>query len=212
MNENYPFINVPLPYDYSALEPYIDNKTMMLHHDKHLQTYIDNLNNVLKDHPNLQGLSLEQLLMVAKNLTSDLETQIVNNAGGVYNHFMYFDELSPDGPREPVGKLADAIKKRFGDFENFKSAFKKMGLSVFGSGYAWLICDGEKVNIAKTPNQDNPIQHGLFPIINLDVWEHAYYLKNYNVRSDYIDNWFSVLDWNKANDSYIKCVADEINL
>ena len=207
MNKHYPFVNPPLPYSYQALEPYIDEKTMELHHDKHLQTYVDNLNHILEPYPTLQGLSLEELLSCPLCFPSGLQIPIKNNAGGVYNHIFYFSNLTP-APNLPVpDALSDAITASFGSFDAMKDNLKKAALSVFGSGYVWLILDKNKtLALMVTANQDTPLSSGFCPVLNLDVWEHAYYLKHYNMRKNYIDDWFSVIDWNQVNQNYISCI------
>lgn len=205
-NNYYPFVNLPLPYDYDALEPFIDEKTMHLHHDKHLQTYIDNLNKVLKDQPKLQKLSLEQLIKRSCQLPKHLQAPVRNNAGGVYNHRFYFNGLINPSRRKPVGKLAEAINQQFGSFEQFQSAFEEKALSVFGSGYAWLVNHRGKLKIVTTPNQNNPIEDAACPILTIDVWEHAYYLKHYNVRAGYVDDWTNLINWEKAEQNYRNCL------
>lgn len=199
----YPFVNEPLPYAYDALEPFIDEKTMHLHHDKHLQTYIDNLNKALQNSPYLQKLSLPHLVQVAGMLPQPLQTQVRNNAGGVYNHRLYFEGLNP--PREanqPHGRLAEAIVQRFSSIDKFKKLFKEAALSVFGSGYAWLVWAEGRLEIVTTPNQNAALEQGMCPILLIDVWEHAYYLKHYNVRADYVDDWQRVVDWDAAQRRY----------
>lgn len=203
MNEHYKFINPPLPYAYDALEPYIDEETMHLHHDKHLQTYVDNLNNALKDYPEYQNTSLQDLIIYASSLPTAIQTTVKNNAGGVYNHIFYFFNL-----REPVehpilpDPLASYIESSFGSFDEFQKKLTSAALSVFGSGYAWLVLTPMgKLTIATTPNQDTPLPLGLGPVLNLDVWEHAYYLKHHNVRADYIKDWFQVVHWEKVNEN-----------
>lgn len=208
MNEHYPFVNPPLPYAYDALEPYIDTKTMHLHHDRHLQTYVDNLNNVLKDYPELQNWSLEQLIYNADRLPSVIRQSVINNGGGVYNHIFYFDGMSNSETRSQAGMLYTAIMEEFGAIERFYDEFKKNALAVFGSGYAWLVADKDgKLKIMKSANQDTPIVQNMCPIVVIDVWEHAYYLKHYNERAAYVDNWFNVVDWNHARELYEKCIA-----
>lgn len=202
-NNYYPFVNQPLPYDFDALEPFIDEKTMFLHHNKHLQTYIDNLNAALENCPKLQKLSLTQLILNSPKMTSDLSISVSRNAGGVFNHRFYFSGLTDKSDCEPEGKLLEAIENCFGSLEEFKQAFKKSALSVFGSGYAWLVSDKGKLKIITTANQSTPLTLGLCPILNIDVWEHAYYLKHYNVRAAYIDDWFHIVDWNRANENYL---------
>lgn len=206
MNEHYKFINIPLPYAYNAMEPYIDEKTMMLHHDKHLQTYIDNLNNTLSKYPEFQNWTLEQLIMNVPSLPDEIQTAIKNNAGGVFNHQFYFSSLTPPAVSTPVGMLGEAIVNKFGSYESFQNQFKTSALSVFGSGYAWLIVDATgQLSIITTQNQDTPLPLGMCPVLNIDVWEHAYYLKHYNKRADYIDDWFHVVNWNNANSNYMRC-------
>lgn len=206
MIENCKFINTPLPYAYDAMEPFIDEKTMRLHHDKHLQAYIDNLNNALGKYPLFQGWPLEQLIVNIPSLPEEIQTTVKNNAGGVYNHQFYFSNLANPASPQPVGMLSEAIKKNFGSFASFQTQFKTAGLSVFGSGYAWLVINAAgALMIMTTANQDTPLPLGLYPLLNLDVWEHAYYLKHYNVRADYIDDWFHVVNWENANKNYMRC-------
>ncbi len=193
----YPFANEPLPYDYSALEPFIDTETMHYHHDKHLQTYVDNLNNALADSDALKKMSLEQMLTDIERLPEAKRAAVRNNGGGVFNHTFYFDELGKDGKHEPQGALAEAIDKAFGGFAAFYEKFKKAALGVFGSGYAWLVKSGDALEIVTTANQNTPHADGYTPVMCLDVWEHAYYLKNKNMRGAYIDDWFKVVDWSK---------------
>lgn len=217
-NQYYPYINLPLPYEFDALEPFIDKKTMLLHHNRHLQAYINQLNDILEYYPDLQKLSLKQLICMAPCLSGSLGRQIRDNAGGVYNHRFYFDLLMPaeaagtacggvintgGGSRKPSGRLLQAINRDFGGYESFKSRFKKSAASVFGSGYTWLVCRCGSLDIVNTANQDNPLAEGMKPVINIDVWEHAYYLKHYNLRADYIDDWFSVINWDMASKNYM---------
>lgn len=204
-NQYYPFENLPLPYAYDAMEPFIDAQTMQIHHDKHLQTYINNLNEVLGKNPQLQKMSLTELLRNLGNLPEEIQNAVRNNAGGVYNHRLYFDMLKNPSELKPVGKLAAAIDDEFGSYEEFKDIFKKAALKVFGSGYAWLVLDSGKLRIVTTPNQNTPIEHRMCPILPLDVWEHAYYLKHQNVRADYIDDWFMVVNWQLADEIFNNC-------
>ena len=203
-NNKYPFVNLPLPYGYDALEPYIDEKTMQLHHDKHLQTYINNLNAALEKEPRIQQLPLKQLIAYSDKLPQPLQNVIRNNAGGVYNHRFYFDQLKNPSDDNPTGQLLKEINRSFGNFDNFKTEFSRAALSVFGSGYAWLVVDGKKLRIVTTANQNVPLNY--CPILNLDLWEHAYYLKHYNVRAEYIDDFFKIIDWNKIYERYRDCV------
>lgn len=196
----YPFINLPLPYAYGALEPYIDAKTMQLHHGRHLQAYVDNLNALLKENPRFQTLSLKELVTNPR-----VPTAIKNNAGGVFNHRFFFDGMKNPAQGAPSGGLSSAINSRFGNFNAFKAAFKAAALSVFGSGYAWLVTDRGRLEIATTPNQNTPLDQNLCPVLTLDVWEHAYYLKHYNLRAAYVDDWFNVIDWDKAGQNYQTC-------
>jgi len=207
MNKHYKFINTPLPYAYDAMEPYIDEKTMRLHHDRHLQTYIDNLNNTLGKYPQFQDWTLEQLIINVPCLPKDIQTSIKNNSGGVFNHQFYFSNLANPTSPCPFGMLNEAIKKNFGSYKSFQNQFKAAALSVFGSGYAWLVVNtAGQLCIITTQNQDTPLELGLFPVLNIDVWEHAYYLKHYNLRADYIDAWFHVVNWNHANLNYMRCL------
>ncbi len=204
-NNIYPFINLPLPYAYDALEPYIDEETMRLHHDRHLQTYINNLNAALKEQPHLQRFTLEQLIRHASRLPQPLQSTIRNNAGGIYNHRFFFNGLTNPAARQPVGKLAQAIRQQFGSFNAFREEFKKAALSVFGSGYAFLVVHRGRLAIITTPNQNTPLEQTLCPVLAIDVWEHAYYLKHYNDRSSYIDDWFLIINWDEAERQYENC-------
>ncbi len=210
MEDYFPFVNVPLPYAYNALEPYIDAQTMHLHYDAHLQTYIDNLNAALKDHPSLQMLSLDQLIQRARSLPPDVGTPIARNAGGVYNHRFYFDGLTPDTGLRPAGVLADALNRSFGSDEAFRRKLTDTAKSVFGSGYAWLVADRcGNLKIITTANQDTPLTLGLCPILNVDVWEHAYYLKHFNRRADYLGDWWNVVNWPVAEERYAVCTGHD---
>lgn len=206
MNEYYKFTNQPLPYAYDALEPYVDAKTMMLHHDRHLQAYIDNLNKLLEKYPHLQRMSLEQLVTCAGPLPPDDLQAVHNNAGGVYNHRFFFSGLSPHGGGYPAPPLESWIAASFGDFTAFQKQFTEAALAVFGSGYVWLVYAANRpLQIVSTSNQDTPLSQGLCPILCLDVWEHAYYLKHYNLRADYVADWFQIIDWDRANQRFWNC-------
>lgn len=211
MNEHYPFTNPPLPYAYDALEPYIDAKTMELHHDRHLQTYVDNLNTILENYPEYQELSLPQLIDYLDFIPASIRTPVKNNAGGVYNHIFFFSLLKPaDSTTEsiPDNALTAHIISQFGSIENFRQAFTKAALSVFGSGYAWLVRDPYgQLRIVTTANQDTPLNATLCPVLNFDVWEHAYYLKHYNKRADYITDWFHIINWEQADRNFTICRA-----
>jgi Fe-Mn family superoxide dismutase len=186
----------PLPYAYNALEPYIDAKTMEIHHTKHHQTYITNVNNALKDHPKLQELSVDELVSQLDSVPESIRTVVRNNGGGHSNHSMFWLSMKPGGGGEPSGALADAITADLGGFAAFKEALAKAATTRFGSGWAWLSLgkDG-KLTVTSTPNQDSPLMEGLTPILGLDVWEHAYYLNYQNRRPDYIGAWWNTLDW-----------------
>lgn len=203
MNEHYPFVNPPLPYAYDALEPCIDTLTMCLHHDRHLQSYVDNLNEALRNCINLHTWSLEQLLCNITNIHCDVRRKIYNNGGGVYNHIFFFNGMSDSETCYQAGALYNAIVRDFGSIELFYEEFKDKALSVFGSGYAWLVSDPcGNLSITTTANQDTPLVQNLCPILAIDVWEHAYYLKHYNDREAYIYNWFQVIDWEYADALY----------
>ena len=190
--ETYPFRLPELPYAYHALEPFIDQRTMYFHHDKHLKTYIDNLNKALEAYLEYQTWTLEELLTRLPELPEELRTPVRNNGGGVYNHEMYFHLMAPAG--QP---FSTEVAEAFGGEDNWKRQMKAVALGQFGSGFAWLVRDTTgALKIIALPNQDNPLTIGLQPILPLDVWEHAYYLKHQNLRSDYIDDWFHVINWN----------------
>lgn len=177
---------------------------MHLHHDRHLQTYIDNLNAALKNCPDLQEMSLEELICTSGKLPADIGVPVLRNAGGVYNHRFYFDGMSPPSGARPFGILAGAVNQSFTNFDRFKETLSAAALSVFGSGYAWLAGDrAGRLRVITTPNQETPLPCGFRPILNIDVWEHAYYLKHYNKRADYIGDWFSVVNWQAVSDRYL---------
>lgn len=207
MKSHYPYENTPLPYAYDALEPYIDEKTMQLHHDRHLKTYIDNLNSILKKYPQFQPLTLEQLIRTTGQMPGKDCMAISRNAGGVYNHCFFFNGMCPDGKKAPEGALAAAIDRRFGSLNAFREKFSETALSVFGSGYVWLVNGKQGLCLVTTANQKTPA--GIVtPLLNLDVWEHAYYLKHYNKRADYINDWWNVVNWDLAEQKYeCSCVS-----
>ena len=198
MNLCYPFVNEPLPYDYDSLEPCIDAKTMKLHHDRHLQAYIDNLNELLKEHPTLQKRSLTDLVTNWRFLPAPLCQSVRNQAGGVYNHRFFFEGMEPSKESFKAEWLSCELAAQFGSVERFKSCFKQAALKVFGSGYGWLVWERGRLCITTTANQDTPLARGQCPILCIDLWEHAYYLKHYNMRADYIENWFCVVNWSRA--------------
>jgi len=184
-----------LPYDYDALEPHIDEETMRVHHDKHHQQYVDKANAALEG-TEWADKDVEEVLKNLDSLPSDIQTPVRNNAGGHHNHTLLWESMSPDGGGEPSGDLASAIDSKFGSFDDFKEQFKAAGVGQFGSGWAWLIADGAGgVDLVSTPNQDSPLSAGQTPLLGCDVWEHAYYLKYQNKRPDYIDAWWSTVDW-----------------
>jgi Fe-Mn family superoxide dismutase len=194
-----------LPYNYDALEPHIDARTMEIHHTKHHQTYVNNLNAALEKHPALQAKSVEDLIKDLNAIPEDIRVAVRNNGGGHLNHSMFWHMMSPQGGGEPKGDLASAIKSNFGDFASFKDQFSKAAAGRFGSGWAWLCLDkGGKLIVNSTPNQDNPISDGLKPVLGLDVWEHAYYLKYQNRRADYISAWWNVVNWAEVAKNYAK--------
>jgi superoxide dismutase, Fe-Mn family len=190
-----------LPYDYDALEPVIDEDTMHLHHEKHHNTYVTNLNAALDKHPEADPGNVEELLANIGSIPEDIRTAVRNNGGGHSNHSMFWRIMGPDGGGEPAGGLADAINSAFGSFEGFKEQFASAAApgALFGSGWAWLIAapDGS-LFIETTPNQDSPLMEGKTPILGLDVWEHAYYLKYQNRRPEYIENWWNVVNWDEV--------------
>jgi Fe-Mn family superoxide dismutase len=184
-----------LPYDFAALEPHIDTQTMQIHHGKHHQAYVNNLNAALDKHPELHAKSLDDLLKGLNSVPEALRPAVRNNGGGHSNHSLFWTLMSPKGGGEPTGALADAVQKAFGDFAKFKEQFAAAGTGRFGSGWAWLIWNNGKLEITSTPNQDTPVMDGKAPILGLDVWEHAYYLKYQNRRPDYIAAWWNVVNW-----------------
>jgi Fe-Mn family superoxide dismutase len=199
-----PFTLPDLPYGKEALEPHIDSATMDIHHGRHHNAYVTNLNAAIAKHPELEGKSIEELL--ANNLAivpDDIKTAVRNNGGGHWNHSMFWQWLAPNAGGAPTGALADAINAKWGSFDEFKAAFKAAGVGRFGSGWAWLITDSSgALSIESTPNQDNPWMDGKHAILGIDVWEHAYYLKYQNKRPDYIDAWWNVVNWAKVAELY----------
>lgn len=193
----------PLPYQFGALDPYIDARIMELHHDKHQAAYVNNLNKALESAPELYTESLESLLTSLDRVPETIRTAVRNNAGGDFNHTFFWDIMKKDGGGEARGQVADAIKKKFGSFDAFKDTFSSAAKTVFGSGWAWLVVgkNGE-ITVMTTPNQDSPVMQGLQPVLGLDVWEHAYYLQYENRRPDYIEAWWHVVDWEKVEENY----------
>jgi Fe-Mn family superoxide dismutase len=193
----------PLPYPFAALEPHIDAKTMEIHHDKHHQAYITNANNALKDYPDLAAKSVEELIANLNAVPEAIRTAVRNNAGGHANHSFFWKIMGPNTGGEPKGKLADAIKSTFGGLDQFKEKLQVAGAGRFGSGWAWLVLNKQgKLEITSTPNQDSPIMDGLKPVLGVDVWEHAYYLKYQNRRPDYLKAWWNVVNWPAVTQHY----------
>lgn len=191
-----------LPYAFEALEPYIDTTTMQIHHGKHHAAYVTNLNAALEKHPELAGKPLEDLVKNLNSVPEDIRTAVRNNGGGHFNHSLFWQFMSPNGGGEPSGDLAKAISTTFGSFAAFKEAFEKAGMTRFGSGWAWLGLQGGKLAVISMPNQDVPMMEGLQPILGVDVWEHAYYLKYQNRRAEYLSNWWNVVNWQEAAGRY----------
>ena len=195
-----PFTLPALPYAYDALEPHIDARTMEIHHTKHHQAYVNNLNAALEKAPQLEGKSLDDLMRGISSVPEAVRTAVRNNGGGHWNHSMFWELMGPQKGGEPKGRLGEAIKSSFGDVTKFKEQFTAAGTGRFGSGWAWLIDEGNgKLSITSTPNQDNPSMEGKKAIMGLDVWEHAYYLKYQNRRPDYLAAWWSVVNWDEVN-------------
>jgi len=188
----------PLPYEYAALEPHIDAQTMQIHHAKHHQAYVNNLNAALDKHPELFQWTLEDLLRKINQIPEDIRTAVRNNGGGHHNHSLFWTIMGPKGGGEPTGALADALKKTFGGIDKLKEQLAAAATSRFGSGWAWLVVSGGKLEVVSTANQDSPLMDGKVPILGLDVWEHAYYLKYQNRRPDYIAAWWNVVNWTEV--------------
>jgi Fe-Mn family superoxide dismutase len=187
----------PLPYDYNALEPHIDDETMHLHHDKHHQAYVTNANNALEG-TEWADKPVEEVLRNLDKVPDDKRSAVRNNAGGHYNHSLFWEWMAPNGGGEPDGALRDALDSAFGSFDDFKARLKAAGVGQFGSGWAWLVHDSSGIAVVSTPNQDSPISDGKSPLLGVDVWEHSYYLKYQNRRPDYIDAWWNVVNWPKV--------------
>jgi superoxide dismutase, Fe-Mn family len=191
----------PLPYDYAALEPHIDEQTMRLHHDKHHQAYVDKVNDALSG-TDWDSKPIEEVIRNLDQVPEDKRTAVRNNGGGHLNHGLFWESMSPNGGGAPDGDLASAIDDAFGSFDAFKEKFEAAGVGQFGSGWAWLVVDGGSLAITSTPNQDNPVTAGQTPLVGNDVWEHAYYLKYQNKRPDYLKAWWNVVDWGKVAERY----------
>jgi Fe-Mn family superoxide dismutase len=184
-----------LPYPADALEAAIDKMTMEIHHGRHHKAYVDGLNTALQGHDALLAKPIDQLLREIQSVPTDIRQKVINNGGGHANHSMFWEIMAPNGGGEPTGPLGDAIKAAFGGFDPFKAKIKEAGLGRFGSGWAWLVRADGKLQVVNTPNQDNPLMNGQFPIMGVDVWEHAYYLRYQNKRADYLDAWWKVVNW-----------------
>jgi Fe-Mn family superoxide dismutase len=197
-----PFTLPALPYGYDALEPHIDARTMEIHHGKHHQAYVNNLNAAIEKAPELQGKSLDDLMRGINSVPESVRTAVRNSGGGHWNHSMFWQIMGPGKGGEPSGAVGKAIASAFGDFAKFKEQFAAAAASRFGSGWAWLVNDGGKLSITSTPNQDNPLMDGKTPILGVDVWEHAYYLKYQNRRPDYVSAWWNTVNWDAVSTRY----------
>jgi Fe-Mn family superoxide dismutase len=193
-----------LPYAVDALEPYIDAQTMSIHHDKHHQAYVTNLNAAIDKHPELAGKSLEELLSDLNAIPEDIRMAVRNHAGGTWNHNMFWEIMGPKMGGAPSGELTRALEAAFGSFDAFKAEFEKAATTRFGSGWAWLVKKGDGLAVVSTANQDTPVSDGTAPILGIDVWEHAYYLKYQNRRPEYISNWWNVVNWDAVAERYNK--------
>jgi Fe-Mn family superoxide dismutase len=203
-----PFELPPLPYAYNALEPTIDEETMHLHHDKHHQAYVTNLNNALQGQDALANLSIEDLVRRINEVPENIRTAVRNNGGGHANHTMFWEIMTPGGAKEPTGDLANAINQTFGSFDAFKTQFNDAGTKRFGSGWAWLVvAQGGALQVLSTANQDSPLMDGQYPVMGNDVWEHAYYLKYQNRRPEYLAAWWNVVNWDEVAKRYNRARA-----
>lgn len=198
-----PYSLPPLPYNYNALEPYIDSETMQIHHDKHHLAYVNNLNSALEKYPDFFEKSAEELITDLNDVPEEIRIAVRNNAGGHVNHSMFWQIMSPDGGGEPTGELAEEIGKNFGSFSEFQNKFNEAGLKRFGSGWVWLVKTNDgKLEIISTANQDNPMTEGYIPVLGNDLWEHAYYLKYKNMRADYLKAWWNVVNWQEVENRF----------
>ena len=192
-----------LQYEYSALEPYIDEQTMRIHHTKHHQAYIDKLNGAVKG-TDWENKKIEEIVKNLDNVPENIRGVVRNHGGGHYNHALFWEMMAPKSGGEPKGKIGDEIRNTFGSFADFKEKFKNAGIGQFGSGWAWVVVNNGKLEITSSPNQDNPLTQGKVPVLGVDVWEHAYYLKYQNKRPDYLENFFNVINWKKVDELYSK--------
>lgn len=213
MNEHYPFTLAPLPYAYDALEPYIDSRTVSVHHDRHQAGYVKKLNETLRDFPEFHSWSLEQLILGCAQLPERIRTDVLQNAGGVWSHEFYFDCMTGKPASAcPCGALAKAADAAFGSCERLRDVMTQTALSRFGSGWAWLACDGNgRLRVLSTANQDTPLPLGLRPVLCVDVWEHAYYLKYLNLRAEYLGAWWKLVDWQFAGENYDACGCEKFS-
>jgi Fe-Mn family superoxide dismutase len=191
-----------LSYAFDSLEPHIDEATMRIHYGKHHQTYVDKLNMAIDGYAQFDGMSVDELLRNISVVPEEIKKQVINNGGGHSNHSIYWTNLSPNGGSEPMGHSGGKINETFGDFEKFKKSFTEAALSFFGSGWIWLVRRGEKIEIISRPNQDSPLLENLTPLLALDLWEHAYYLKHQNKRADYVEQWWNVVNWEDVERRY----------
>jgi superoxide dismutase, Fe-Mn family len=198
----HPFKLPDLPYDFDALEPHIDAKTMEIHHDKHHAAYTNKLNEALEKHPDLQDKSIEELLRGIDTIPEDIRTVVRNNGGGYANHALFWEIMGPNGGGKPSGDLADAITQKFGSFDDFRKKVSDAGTTQFGSGWSWLVVTDGGIDVYSTPNQDSPLMKGHRPILGVDVWEHAYYLKYQNRRPDYLEAWWNTVNWDAVAERY----------
>jgi Fe-Mn family superoxide dismutase len=199
-----PYTLPPLPYAVDALEPYIDAQTMQIHHDKHHANYVTNLNRVLAKSPDISSKPVEELVKNLKDVPDNLRSNVKSNAGGHVNHTLFWSMMKKNGGGQPSGELGKAIDKKFGTYAIFKDMFSTAATRVFGSGWAWLVLDGEELKIESTANQDSPLMNGKIPLLGIDVWEHAYYLKYQNRRADYVEAFYNVINWDFAAERYKK--------
>jgi Fe-Mn family superoxide dismutase len=193
-----------LPFAYDALEPFIDAKTMEIHHSKHHQAYVDNLNKLLDPHSNLQNLSIEELITNIQQVPEDIRQGVINNGGGHLNHTFFWEILSKESSKQPEGELMDLIVSTFESYDNFKKLFTEAAMKRFGSGWAWLVKDNGSLKIVSTANQDSPLMSGQRPILGIDVWEHAYYLKYQNRRAEYLESFWAILNWGRVTQEFKK--------
>lgn len=198
-----------LQYEYDELEPYIDARTLEIHHAKHHATYVNNLNNALANHESLQQQSLEELLRNVDSLPSDIQTAIRNNGGGHYCHSLFWEVMSPKGGGEPTADIAKEIDYYFKSFDQFKDQLSKAAIGRFGSGYGWLVYDKGELSIMSTPNQDTPLVENKVPLLVIDVWEHAYYLKYQNRRPEFVTNWWETVNWDMVNERFLQAKSNE---